>query len=281
MDPKLKTFLVLCETMNYHAAAELLHLTQPAVTKQIQALEAQYQAKLFSYDERKLKKTEAGEILEEYARSIQYNCLELEQTMAGQRKSCLRIGATKTIGDYVLFDAVNRYTADPAHELTLIVDNTEHLLTLLNDNQLDFLVIEGLFDKGKYEWKLLKKEAFIGICPPGHPFSGKEVTIEELLKETLILREPGSGTRDILEKQLTLSGYSPASFQRVLTISSFPIIRRLVTAGRGISFLYDSVVTDIPKLGQFTAAPLTGIHEFNLVYLKHTKAGQYGEEFFR
>lgn len=84
MDPKLKTFLVLCETMNYHAAAELLHLTQPAVTKQIQALEAQYQAKLFSYDERKLKKTEAGEILEEYARSIQYNCLELEQTMAGQ-----------------------------------------------------------------------------------------------------------------------------------------------------------------------------------------------------
>ena len=105
--------------------------------------------------------------------------------------------------------------------------------------------------------------------------------IEELLKETLILREPGSGTRDILEKQLTLSGYSPASFQRVLTISSFPIIRRLVTAGRGISFLYDSVVTDIPKLGQFTAAPLTGIHEFNLVYLKHTKAGQYGEEFFR
>ena len=63
MDQKLSTFLTLCSTMNYRRAADALHLTQPAVTKQIQALEAQYGVKLFSYDERKLRKTPQGEIL--------------------------------------------------------------------------------------------------------------------------------------------------------------------------------------------------------------------------
>lgn len=67
MDQKLSTFLTLCSTMNYRRAADALHLTQPAVTKQIQALEAQYGVKLFSYDERKLRKTPQGEILERYA----------------------------------------------------------------------------------------------------------------------------------------------------------------------------------------------------------------------
>lgn len=55
MDQKLLTFLTLCRTMNYRRAADALHLTQPAVTKQIQSLESQYGVKLFSYDERKLR----------------------------------------------------------------------------------------------------------------------------------------------------------------------------------------------------------------------------------
>ena len=62
--------------MNYRRAADALHLTQPAVTKQIQALEAQYGVKLFSYDERKLRKTPQGEILERYAIGLQYNDAE-------------------------------------------------------------------------------------------------------------------------------------------------------------------------------------------------------------
>ena len=88
--------------MNYHTAAELLHLTQPAVTKQIQSLEAQYRTRLFSYDGKTLHKTEAGRVLEDYARSIRSKFREMEQAMAGIKRRTLRIGATKTIGDYVL-----------------------------------------------------------------------------------------------------------------------------------------------------------------------------------
>ena len=91
MDQKLSTFLTLCSTMNYRRAADALHLTQPAVTKQIQALEAQYGVKLFSYDERKLRKTPQGEILERYAISLQYNDAELTRLLAEKPKTLLRI----------------------------------------------------------------------------------------------------------------------------------------------------------------------------------------------
>ena len=115
MDQKLSTFLTLCSTMNYRRAADALHLTQPAVTKQIQALEAQYGVKLFSYDERKLRKTPQGEILERYAISLQYNDAELTRLLAEKPKTLLRIGALDRAlpaGQAVIFVDVRKIFTD-------------------------------------------------------------------------------------------------------------------------------------------------------------------------
>ena len=106
MDPKLHTFLTLCQTMNYRLAAERLHLSQPAVTKQIQALEQSLQAKLFTYDGHTLHKTEKCLLLERYAISQQYQFEELQLAIADKKRLKLRIGATKTIGDYVLIEDI-------------------------------------------------------------------------------------------------------------------------------------------------------------------------------
>ena len=81
MDKKIETFLTVCRTMNYREAAEQLHLTQPAVTKQIQTLEAEYGVKLFRYDGRRLHKTDHGLILESYAHSLEYNYQEMQLAM--------------------------------------------------------------------------------------------------------------------------------------------------------------------------------------------------------
>ena len=151
MDPKLHTFLTLCQTMNYRMAAERLHLSQPAVTKQIQTLEQSLQAKLFTYDGHTLHKTEKCLLLERYAISQQYQFEELQLAIADKKRLKLRIGATKTIGDYVLIDAIKDYLSDPHHEISLVVDNTKHLLQMLDENQLDFAVIEGTFSKTKYD----------------------------------------------------------------------------------------------------------------------------------
>lgn len=279
MDQKLSTFLTLCSTMNYRRAADALHLTQPAVTKQIQALEVQYGVKLFSYDERKLRKTPQGEILERYAISLQYNDAELTRLLAEKPKTLLRIGATKSIGDYILIPEIRRYLEMPDNELYFTVDNTAHLLAQLEAGELDFVILEGIFDKRRYDHFLLRAEPYIGICAKDHPWSGKSVRLEELFSERLILREPGSGTRNILERELFQQGYGIEAFQSCVCISSFKIIRELVASGCGVSFLYEAVVKADAQFGHFFCPPLTGVHELNVVSLKNTGAGAYARRF--
>ena len=279
MDTKLHTFLVLCQTMNYRLAAEQLHLSQPAVTKQIQSLEQLLQTKLFHYDGHTLHKTEKCLLLERYAISMQYQFEELQLAIAGKERTLLRIGATKTIGDYVLIDAIKDYLQDPSHELSLVVDNTKHLLQMLDENQLDFAVIEGTFSKTKYDFYLLRMEPFVGICAKNHPLCGKHIPVENLLKETIIVREEGSGTRRIFEERLVAAGYGLNDFSRTVSISSFVAIKALVTAGIGISFLYDSVVAKDETIGTFTVDGLTEPHAFHVVYTRNTNAKQYSEQF--
>lgn len=128
MDRRLETFLAVCQTMNYRRAAEALHLTQPAVTKQIQSLEASYGVRLFSYDGRKLRKTAPGSALEVFAISQRYQEQELERALHAAPRKILRVGATKTIGDYILPPAICSFVRAPEHELQFTVDNTTRLL---------------------------------------------------------------------------------------------------------------------------------------------------------
>ena len=279
MDSKLHTFLTLCQTMNYRLAAEHLHLSQPAVTKQIQSLEQSLQTKLFYYDGHILHKTEACLLLERYAISQQYQFEELQLAIADKRRLMLRIGATKTIGDYVLIDAIKDYLRNPRHELSLVVDNTKHLLQMLDENQLDFAVIEGNFSKTKYDSYLLRMEPFVGICAKDSPLCGKTVPIANLLKETIIVREEGSGTRRIFEERLAAAGYELNNFSREVSISSFVSIKALVAAGIGISFLYHSVVSENNAIGTFQIEGITEPHPFHVVYTRNTNAHHYAEQF--
>ncbi len=279
MDSKLHTFLTLCQTMNYRLAAERLHLSQPAVTKQIQSLEQSLQTKLFHYDGHILHKTEKCLLLERYAISQQYQFEELQLAIADKKRLMLRIGATKTIGDYVLIDAIKDYLSNPSHELSLVVDNTKHLLQMLDENQLDFAVIEGTFSKTKYDSYLLRMEPFVGICAKSSPLCGKQVSIENLLSETIIIREEGSGTRRIFEERLTASGYELSDFNREVSISSFVSMKALVAGGIGISFMYQSVVSKENDIGTFTVPGITEPHAFHVVYTRNTNAKSYAQQF--
>ena len=281
MDSKLQTFLTLCQTMNYRIAAEQLHLSQPAVTKQIQSLEQMLQIKLFCYDGHVLHKTEACLLLERYAITQQYQFEELQLAIADKKRFSLRIGATKTIGDYVLIDAIKEYLSDPSHELSLMVDNTMHLLQMLDENQLDFAVIEGAFSKTKYDSYLLRMEPFVGICAKNSPLCGQHISVEELLKQTIVVREKGSGTRRIFEERLAARGYELSDFYREVSISSFVAIKALVAAGIGISFLYNSVVAKENDIGTFTVDGITEPHPFHVVYTQNTSARNYAEQFLK
>ena len=279
LDYRMYTFLKLCEGLNYRVTAEQLNMTQPAVTQHIQFLEREYGCKLFDYSNRKLVKTKAGEKMEIYARAAVYNEKALHNEIISQKIMKLRVGATKSIGGYDIREQLKRIANDDSIELSLIVDNTMALLKKLENSELDFALIEGYFDKGKYGYSLYKEVEFIGICAKNHRFAGKTIKAEEIFNENIIVREPGSGTRAILKQLLKSRDYSLADFRKRITVSSFGVIKYLVSENCGISFVYDVVAHKQNNLSTFTVEGTKVIREFNFVYLKGTDAGKLTELF--
>ena len=241
VDHRIHTFLTLYREMNYRRTAELLNMTQPGVTQHIQYLEKAYHTKLFQYDGKTLT-------------------------------FCLRIGATKTIGEFVILPAAARFAAAAGHRLELVVDNTEILLSMLDDRLLDFALIEGTFDKTKFDYHLFKKEHFVGVCGKQHRFAGRCVPIEDIFSETLIVRERGSGTRGIMEQLLRDRSFSTDCFQKVVTVNNFTAIRHFAASGLGITFAYQPIVDGDDRLASFQLEDVTVVREFNYVYLSRNIA---------
>ncbi len=272
LDTRINTFLVLCETMNYTRAAERLCLTQPAVTHHIHYLEEHYGCRLFSYRGKSLSLTAEGQRLLGLARSLAYNSRKAEEAMRAPAALSLRVGATKTIGEFVIASRVKRLIKEcPELSFSILVDNTRHLLQALDGLQLDLALIEGYFDRERYELLGRRREAFFGVCAAGHPFAGQQVSVEQLLEQRIIVREPGSGTRDVFRQMLLRQGYGLDSFSQQMTVSDFSIIKTLLADSLGVSFLYAPVVEKELKQGSLARFDLEGeamSGAFSLVSLK-------------
>lgn len=267
LDHRIQTFLTLCETMNYRAAAERLHITQPAVTQHIQYLEQQYDCKLFIYDGRSLKKTEQADVLLRAACAMNYQDEKLRQELKPQEGTYLTIGVTKTIGEFVIGGQVARYLADAANHLTVDIDNTAHILARLSRGELDFALIEGFFDRASFESRLYRQEPFVGLCSISHPLAGKTAPLERLRSENLLLREEESGTRRILEQLLEQHNWTVQDFSRVTCVSGFGLLVRLAEEGSGITFAYEAVEKNNDRLARFYVEGWDVVREFNYVYL--------------
>lgn len=270
LDFRYDTFLDLCETLNYSRTAENLRISQPTVTQHIQHLERHYGTSLFLYQNKRLCLTEKGEELCRQVRRIRGMIRQAERQMAAPPgRKILRVGATKTIGEYVLPPAVETYLREnPDTDIDLYVDNTRALLGRLNAGVLDFAYLEGFFDKGAYAHRLLRREEFLGVCAPDSPLALRRLELEDLLEERLIVREPGSGTREILEKMLQQFSYGVSSFRHVSQISSFTAIKSLVAGGEGLTFLYRPAAEKELAAGTLAEMDIEGfplLREFNFV----------------
>ena len=280
LDNRIHTFLTLYEEMNYSKTAKILNMTQPGVSQHIRKLEEFYGVKLFTYEGRVLERTPEAEILKRHLVSMLVEEKAVLEKFSDMKGLHLRVGATKTIGEFVLVPAVREFLKNPEHTLEFIIDNTETLLKLLEDGKLDFAVIEGVIDKSRYGWSLYKKESYVGICSVEHRFAGKTVGIEEVLKEALIIREKGSGTRKILERSLEDRGYSLENFKRVTTLGNFSVIMEMLEAGNAITFAYRPISEQRDDLTTFLVEGMDIEGEFNFVYCNEKIAKEKIREFF-
>lgn len=279
IDHRIYTFLEVCKTLNYTKASANLHITQPAVTQHIRYLEQLYQVPLVELRGKKLYLTEQGKLLERMAASMCADELQIQNVLKSslQKKEKLYLGATLTIGEFVIPTVLQRYLKDFPHtDISITVKNTESLLHMLREGKIEFAVIEGRFDKSAYSYRLISRENFIGVC--GREFwerygqSGR-VTMESLFQDRLIVREKGSGTREILEQFLQEHNQSVEKFSHRIEISNMGGIRHLVAGNCGISFLYEAVVEKELKEKLLYRIPVEDFQiqrEFNFVYLKNS-----------
>lgn len=276
LDFRIETFLTLCRVMNYTRTAQILNVTQPTITQHIRYLEEEYECKLFSYTGKTLSLTLQGEQLRDFALSMAYNNQRIQERMRQSRgqQPVMRLGATKTIGEFVIGPMISTYLRkNPECRLSLLVDNTHTLLKLLERGELDFAVVEGFFDKSKYGYQIFQKEDFIGVCAAEHPLADRVLTMDDIMAQNIIIREPGSGTRAIFEQLLKQQNYSFESIAHITIISDFSVIKQLVRDKIGIAFLYEPVVrTELANgtLKKLHLASMQAQREFNYVYLRDT-----------
>lgn len=266
LDYRVLTFLTLYDEMNYRKTAEMLNMTQPGVTQHIHYLENFYGVKLFEYNGRLLTRTRQAELLKQHIDSVRAEEISLKEGFILTDTLRLKVGATKTIGEFVIVPTVREFLLRENHSLDLTVDNTEKLLAMLSHGELDFAVIEGVFDKEKYPHHLFKKERFVGICGNNHPFAGKTVSLEDIFRESLIVREKGSGTRMLLQQAVTDRGYSLESFRSCCAISNFSVICELVAKNGTITFAYEPIAHCRNDLATFMVEDMQIQGEFNFVY---------------
>lgn len=285
LDFRVETFLAVCQTMNFTRAAEQLHITQPAVSQHIRALEEQYGAKLFRSQGKQLQLTESGRLFFRTAAAMHHDDLRLRETIHQENtRRRLRFGATLTIGEYIMPAPLLRLLErEPDIQLYMLAANTQELLKLLDQGELDFAIVEGYFDKQAYDSLVYCTQRYIPVCASEYPFSHPVRQMEDLLEERLLVREPGSGTRNVLERALEAQNLGVRNFQRVTELGSLNIIKSLVCAGAGISFFYQPVVQRELESGQLREIPLEDCsiyHDFTFLWRRGSLfAADYREIF--
>ncbi len=286
-DHKLKVFCTVAETKSFSKASEIIHLTQPAVSLQVQALEEIYETKLFDRSGGSVNLTPAGELLYKYANDILglYAGAKKDiNAMIGLVKGNLSIGASSTIGNYLLPSVIVAFRKNhPRIKINLIVANTKAISERLLAGEIDLGLVEGDLTKHKMVVDKLMSDELVLIMSPAHPWARrKNITVSELPKEPFIMREKGSGTRQMIEKRLEENKVSPDDLTVSLYLGSTEAIKTAVEDGLGVSIISAWAARKELKAGTLIAATFKDAkfsRHFSLLQRKSTFPSHTLEEF--
>lgn len=253
-------------------AAKKLYITQPSVSQAISELEEYYGIRLFERLSKKIYLTEHGKKLLGYARHITALYEEMEITIRGNSVAFpLRIGATVSVGTCVISGIIKKYNKQlPGSVVNILVDNTHSIEDRILKSELDAAVVEGRVKSGDISVKPIIQDRLILICSQQHPLSNAiTVHLSDLSGQPFILREPGSGTREMFEEKMKLNGLS---FIESWTCNNSEAIKNAVADGHGISLISEKLVEAELKSGRLIQVPIEGEsfnRYFSIIYHKN------------
>jgi DNA-binding transcriptional LysR family regulator len=250
----LRLFAAVARHRSFSRAAETLHVSQPAVSKGVRDFEAQIGGRLLERGRQGgVTLTEAGSLLMRHATTLFAAERAAEEELAALRgldRGWLSVGASMTVATYQLPPLLGAFHKRyPGVELRLISRNTRMIAELLSARELDIALVEGPVDEPGIEVRPWCEEEMVLIAAPDHRLARARapIAMEAIAQEILLIREPGSGTRDVVLAALDARRIVPRT---ILEIGSTEAIKRIVAAGFGIAIVSAAAAADQIALGR-------------------------------
>jgi DNA-binding transcriptional LysR family regulator len=250
-------------------------------------MEELYETRLFDRSGNTINLTPAGEILYKRAKEILALYAEAQKNISeitGQIKGALNIGASSTIGNYLLPGIISVFKRKvPQVNISLVVSNTKTITERLNAGEIDVALVEGDVSKQRFAVETLLSDELVVIMSPAHSWvDRRNIPGLELTKEPLILREEGSGTRQIILKHLEEHGIKQDQLRIALVMGSTEAIKGAVEEGVGVSIMSAWAVRKWLKQGLLKAITFKDIkfhRNFSIISPKRNYSTHTAKEF--
>jgi len=279
---RLRVFREVVAQMSFRKAAEVLRLTQPAVSQQVRALEEECGERLFERDGSQITITAAGRVLHGYALSAAHLVEEARTALASLHHAVsgdLRLGASTTVARYILPRVLGAFNRQhPQVRLSLVSGNTEQIVEAVFAEEIALGIIEGPAMRRGLRVEPLMRDRMVLIAGAKNPIArpkGKaaepfvSASIATFGSLPLLMRERGSGSRRVVERALKHAGVPLKSLRVAMELDSTEAIISGVEAGLGVGFVSESAIAKELRLGTLRVVHVEGIsieRDFSLIY---------------
>jgi DNA-binding transcriptional LysR family regulator len=258
---QLRVFVEVAERLHVTRAAEVLNMTQSAASAAVHALENRLGTALFDRLGRRLELTEAGRVLLPDAKAVLAKVAGAEQALAeldGLLRGRLRLWASQTIAGYWLPPFLFRFNAaHPGVTVELHIGNSLQVSRAVLDGAADLGFVEGDIDEPLLVQIPVAFDQLILVVASSHELASlKTIERDQLLRARWVLREKGSGTRQVFEEGLRKRGIDPVALDVVMELPSNEAVRSVVEAGAGATVISRLVVADKLSAGTLVELPL-------------------------
>jgi DNA-binding transcriptional LysR family regulator len=284
---QLAAFCAVIERKSFSQAAELLGVSQPAVSLQIRSLEERLRTQLIDRSGRRVEPTEAGARLYRGAQRL----LSLEEQLiedvaagdGGPLRGRLALGASSGPGETVLPVLLGEFQSRHREvHVALAVHDTQTIVDLVARRELELGVVGASRRHRGVTFEPFFRDEVILVCPPDHRFAGRTITLDELKGEPLILMQEGAGVRQVIEDELRRAGVRLRDLDVPLELGVKESVRIAVRAGYGVTFISrTSVETDLAE-GAVAEARVEGLEparEISLVRATGRRPTRVAEAF--
>lgn len=258
----LRVFLAVVDQGGFTRASATLHLSQPAVSKAVRSLEQSVGMPLLERGPRSVHPTEAGLALLERARelfAVERTAEEELRALRGLERGVLRVGASTTVATWLLPPILGAFQArHPGIALRVTSGNTRRVARSLAQRRLDVALVEGPVDDARFEVEPWRDDDLMIIAPPDHPLTkgGRRVSLAALARAPFVMRERGSGTREVAEAAFDAVGLVPSV---ALILDSTEAVKQAVAAGLGLAAVSRAAAADQLALGRLRELRVSGL----------------------